>query len=104
MDRNKLELPDRRLRNRRCSLFVGGCTQPESAYRNRSSVTEFVTDLVTAGRMNFVVEVFSCEATEEAKQVVVACGVCNVAAKAALQILLRLKASIGMGFQLSVTL
>ena len=29
--------------------------------------------------MNFVVEVFSCEATEDREAVVVACGVCNVA-------------------------
>ena len=50
-----------------------------------------------------VFEVFSCEASEEAK-VVVACDVCNVADQAALRILLRLKASIGNGFQLSVTL
>ena len=35
---------------------------------------------------------------------VVACGVCNVADQAALQILLRLKACIGNGFQLFVTL
>ena len=53
--------------------------------------------------MVFVVEIFFCEVSEE-EAVVVACGVCNVADKAALQILLRLKACIGNGFQLFVTL
>jgi hypothetical protein len=53
--------------------------------------------------MNFVVEVFSAKCQRE-KQVVVACGVCNVADEAALQILLRLKACVGKGFQLFVTL
>ena len=53
--------------------------------------------------MNFVVEVFSAKCPKK-KQVVVACGVCNVADKAALHILLRLKARIGNGFQLFVTL
>ena len=52
--------------------------------------------------MNFVVEVFSAKCPK-AKQVVVACDVCNEADQAALQILLRLKACIGNGFQLSVT-
>ena len=51
----------------------------------------------------FVVEVFSAKCPKK-KQVVVACGVCNVADKAALHILLRLKARIGNGFQLFVTL
>ena len=74
MKRTEFELPDRRPRNGRCSLFGGGYTHPDSLCRNRSSVTDLVTDLVTAGRMNFVVEVFSCEATEVAKQVAVACG------------------------------
>ena len=72
-----------------------------------SSATDFVTDGVTCsvtdGERVDVFEVFSCEASEEAKQVVVACGVCNVADKAALQILLRLKACIGKGFHLFVT-
>ncbi len=57
--------------------------------------------------MNFVVEdfeVFSCEASEEEKQQNVARGVCNVADQAALHILLRLKACVGKGFQLFVTL
>ena len=51
-----------------------------------------------------VFEVFSCETSEEAKQNAVACDVCNVADQAALRILLRLKASIRNGFQISVTL
>ena len=53
-------------------------TQLDSFHRNRSSVTDFVTDGVTCsvtdGDRVEVFEVFSCEATEEAKQVVVACG------------------------------
>ena len=52
--------------------------------------------------MFFVVKVFFAE--RQKKQNAVACGVCNVADQAALLILLRLKACIGNGFHIFVTL
>ena len=77
-------------------------------YGNRLSATDFVTDGVTCsvtdGERVDVFEVFSCEATEVREADAVACGVRNVADKASLRNLLRLKACIGNGFQLSVTL
>lgn len=65
MKGTEFELPDRRPRKGRCSLFGGGCTHPDSLCRNRSSVTDLVTDLVPAGRMGLVFENFSCEASED---------------------------------------
>ena len=51
MKGTEFELPDRRPRNGRCSLFGGGYIHPDSVCRNRSSVTDcfmdFVTDCVT---------------------------------------------------------
>jgi hypothetical protein len=49
----EFELPDCRPRRGRYPLIVGGYTEPEVVCRNRSLVTDFVTDLVTAGRDEF---------------------------------------------------
>jgi len=69
-----------------------------------TAVTEFVTDLRYSELEWVLLLRFFLRAIEEAKHEVVACDVCNVADKAALRILLRLKARIGNGFQLFVTL
>ena len=68
------------------------------------AVTEFVTDLRYGESGRVLLLRFFLRASEEAKQEDVACGVCNVANKAALHILLRLKACIDNGFQDFVTL
>ncbi len=54
--------------------------------------------------MNFVVEVFSAKCQKKRRKVRRGLWFCNVANKAALHIPLRLKASIGNGFQHFVTL
>lgn len=69
-----------------------------------TAVTEFVTDLRYSALGRVLLLRFFLRAIEEAKQSSWPVVVCNVADKAALRILLRIKACIGNGFQPFVTL